>query len=557
MPQDLSAIPLDILLEICENLSLGDLARFALTSKFFAAVGTPRLYDQLFFHRIARKHNIAKLKSDFVLNYVAANSSKLLRYRAPNGRSVLHYIAAAGNEVLLAVFLKLGANISVRCDQGETALHVALEKGQDAIAVQLLEAGADVLTPACRRPTLAFLHNDLSRSTAEKAIRAILAAGGDISACGPGGHTALHYASRSGHDHIVKVLLEKGADALATNKYGHIPLVSAVLHRRVEVSRILLDAMTRDPRGYDLNAPLASLKDIPSSWVPEGRGYYFETGYTLLHCAVSIFHAPTVQLLLDFGADPLAESNPLSRPGRTPFDIAVMGRCPELVVLIAGMKNPPVFWKSNGYIQSGFETCVHESYPGTVRTLVDLYKQGKVDLDIAAATPRMLSACTYYGSHVMDKDVNDSIISCLSAGVDVNAQDEDGKTALHLLCEPGDSEHNEAKIRLIEYFLSRGADWTIRDKHGNTALHAAADNGDFEYDAVVRHIIQVATERRKTEILASPNNFGKTPLHLYLAGAETTGQRNQKIIKLLLDNGCDVNVADSVNRQLPAADQCC
>jgi ankyrin repeat protein len=166
MPQDLSTIPLEILLEICKKLSLGDLAKFVLTSKHFAAVGTPRLYDQLFFHRIAKKDNIAKLQSDFVLNYVAAKSSKLLRCRAANGRSMLHYIAAAGNEVLLAAFLKWGADISVRCGKGETALHVALEKGQDAIAVQLLEAGADVLTPGRGRPTLAFLHNDLSRPTA-------------------------------------------------------------------------------------------------------------------------------------------------------------------------------------------------------------------------------------------------------------------------------------------------------------------------------------------------------------------------------------------------------
>ncbi|KAM0096309.1 hypothetical protein ACP6JD_000069 [Aspergillus fumigatus] len=134
MPQDLSAIPLDILPELCENLSVGKLTKFVLTSRFFAA------WDHHGYTTNSRKDDIAKPQSDFVLGYVAANSSKLLGYRAPNGRSVLHYIAAAGNEALLAVSQKEGTDISVRCDKGEAALHVALEKGQDATAVQLLEA---------------------------------------------------------------------------------------------------------------------------------------------------------------------------------------------------------------------------------------------------------------------------------------------------------------------------------------------------------------------------------------------------------------------------------
>ncbi|EAL94024.1 uncharacterized protein AFUA_2G17280 [Aspergillus fumigatus Af293] len=108
MPQDLSAIPLDILPELCENLSVG---------------------------KLTKKDDIAKPQSDFVLGYVAANSSKLLGYRAPNGRSVLHYIAAAGNEALLAVSQKEGADISSACchgadwtihdRHGNTTLHAA------------------------------------------------------------------------------------------------------------------------------------------------------------------------------------------------------------------------------------------------------------------------------------------------------------------------------------------------------------------------------------------------------------------------------------------------
>ncbi|KAL4869945.1 ankyrin repeat-containing domain protein [Aspergillus spectabilis] len=497
MVQTLSALPHELLLDICEQISLGDLARFVRTSRFFAGIGTLRLYDSLFFHTTSLKTNIAGLRSQLILDYVAVKSEKLLRARDVAGRSFLHYIAAAGNEVLLAVFLKQGADISVRCDKGKTPLYATLEEGRDATAVQLLDAGADVLTPAKHGATLELLHKDLARPTVERVILAIRAAGGDVSACGPNGHTPLHYASRHGHDRIVNILVEHGADVLAPNL-------------------ILLGAMTEDPRGYDINAPIASLKGTSSFWVPDRLAAHYQPGDTILHCAAGTFSAPIIKLLLDRGANPLAENNPDHWPARTPFDIAVQGRCPELVSLIAEMHNTPEFWKSNGYIQSGFETCLHEAYLGTVTTIVDLYKQGKVELDIAAATPSMLKACTYHGDHVMDDDVNNSITTFLSAGADINAQDTDGKTALHLLCDGQYTEHSKAK---------------------------------FAYDSVVRRIIQLATDEQKATV-ASRNNHGQSVLHLYVDGITTSSAKRRSTIQLLLDAGCGINDVDNEGRTI-------
>lgn len=135
---------------------------------------------------------------------------------------------------------------------------------------------------------------------------------------------------------------------------------------------------------------------------------FYDDGDTVLHSAVGTWCTATVKLLLDFGANPLVQNNPRHGLPRTPFDIALRGWCPELVILIAGINNPPAFWTSHGYIQEGFETCVREAYPGTVRVLCDLYKNGKVDLDITAAANVMLETCTYYGDDVPDQDVNDT-----------------------------------------------------------------------------------------------------------------------------------------------------
>lgn len=550
MPQTLSSLPSEILAEVCEYLPLSDLARLVRTSTFVGRIGTQLLYDRLFFNSVLPKASvsIARLRSQFILAYFDANSEKLLAARAAKGRSILHYVAAAGNRALMNILLIKGADVSVRNQNGETPLHIALEKGKEAMAMELIDAGADVLSLVSGRPILAYVHAGTSQPVVEKLISAIRAAGGDISHCTPDGHTALHYASRRGDDRLVDILVTNGADVFAANKYGHPPLISAILQKRVGVSKILLSAMKSDPRGYDINEPIASLKNVPRSWIPEKISRFYDDGDTVLHSAVRTWSTATVQLLLDFGANPLAQNNPGYSEPKTPFDIAVLGRCPELVILIAGINDAPAFWTSNGYIQEGFETSVREAYSGTVRVLCDLYKEGKVDLDLTAAADEMLGTCTYYGDHVPDQDVNDTVTYVVSAGANINAQDESGRTPLHLLCRfDGEKYHDDAKIRLMKYLLNCGADWRIRDEEGNTVLHTAAKEEGS--DSVIRHILGTISPMDRA-IVGSGNGDGNTPLHYYAGSFATSETECKATIKLLVDSGCDPNAVNSKGQSI-------
>lgn len=220
-----------------------------------------------------------------------------------------------------------------------------------------------------------------------------------------------------------------------------------------------------------------------------------------------------------------------------------MGRCPELVTLISGIHDAPAFWTSNGCIQEGFETCVREAYPGVVRVLCDLYKEGKVDLDLAAAAKKLLETCTYYGDHVPDQDVNDTITYVVSAGADISMQDERGRTPLHLLCDFGDGESRaEAKIKLMKYLLDHSADWRIRDNEGNTVLLTVAK--ELGCDSVIQHILEKVSSMDRA-VVGSSNRDGNTPLHCYAGSFATAETECTSTIKLPVNSGCDPNALNS------------
>jgi ankyrin repeat protein len=351
-----------------------------------------------------------------------------------------------------------------------------------------------------------------------------------------------------GRETLAVTLLDHGADVLATNEFGHIPLINALFHDKMTASRILLDSMRRDPRTYDFNAPLPSLQHL-RRWIALED---YEARDTLLHCAVRTQTARLVQLLLEDGrVDPLV-FNHLDTVGErcTPFDLAVEARNAEIVQLFADMKNGPAFWPSNGAIQREFEEHIVEPYPGTVRILVDLYKQRKLHLDIPAATPAILAACALYETFQSATDVNESIVPVLSLGlVDLNAHDiaRHGKTALHLLCTASELalethrrlNHQGLKLELAHVFLDLDADWTVRNDVGDTVLHCAAAVHGF--DGIVRRIIESATTPAQKDIMASGNISGLTPLHFFVHTADLSLPEHRTIVKQLIDAGCDPN----------------
>lgn len=144
------------------------------------------------------------------------------------GKLPLHLAAVNGDEATVALLLEKGAEVDAfdRTQFQGTALHFAAGGGHLAIMGFLLEKGADIEARALDTQATPFHIAALLGQVA--ALEFLLEKGANIGARCEDNSTALHLAA-SGEEQDcrligIKLLVAKGADVNAQNKYGDTPL---------------------------------------------------------------------------------------------------------------------------------------------------------------------------------------------------------------------------------------------------------------------------------------------------------------------------------------------
>ncbi|RXJ49675.1 ankyrin repeat domain-containing protein [Gelidibacter gilvus] len=117
----------------------------------------------------------------------------------------------------------------------------------------------------------------------------------------------------------------------------------------------------------------------------------------------------------------------------------------------------------------------------------------------------------------------------ISAGADVNAQDD-------LLNSPHLYAGASGDLSILKMSLNHGAKFDIYNRYGGTALIPAAEKRHLE-------VVKILTEIPDYPI-DHVNNLGWTALmEAIILGA--TGETQVAIVKVLVDAGADVNIADN------------
>ncbi|KAH0491908.1 hypothetical protein TgHK011_003310 [Trichoderma gracile] len=300
----------------------------------------------------------------------------------------------------------------------------------------------------------------------------------------------LSWAAESGHECIVKMLLDTGAVEIdARDCYGQTPLAFAAEAGHEAIVKLLLDTGQ-----VDINA-LDSHHHSPLSWASENG------------------HEAVVQLLLDTGQ---ADVNLKDKFGQTPLSFAAENGHEAVVRRLLATEQVVVDAKDN----QGHTPLCYAAYRGhaaVVRLLLDTGQAAAGVKDKEEESPLSLAAASGHEAvvHLL-----------LDRGAEIESRDGASRTPLSWAAASG----HDAMVKLLH---SKGAQLDSKDKMRRTPLSWAAANGR---EAVVALLLEEDVE------VNSKSVFDQTPLSLAAANG------HQGVVALLLGKGAAVNAKERDGR---------
>jgi ankyrin repeat protein len=430
-----------------------------------------------------------------------------------------------GNRAAVQSLLRQKTNVNAAEADGTTALHWAVRADDGELVRVLLRAGANVraanrygVTPL----QLAAINGSVATA------RPLLDAGADPNAVLPEGETILMTAARTGQPSLLTLLLDRGADLNAREKwYGETALIWAVAENHADAARVLIERgadvnRTSAPLTFSRRRNGQSILSL-GSWTPlmyAARENALDAarvlvtshaalnatdpdGATALVIAIINANYDFAAFLIDAGADPNVVDNeagmgplyaaidmhrlavghgrPNPRPVGTLTAVDIVRR------LLDRRANPnvalkaPIFQRQHtigdATLGKGATPLLRAAKSGDVEMMKLLLPAGADPKAALSNTNALMFAAGFGwrdGSPIAPsydqgspEEATQALALLLDLGVDLNAANDNGDTALHVAVT------GRGSPEIVRFLIAHGANLQAKNKRGQTPLAAA------------------------------------------------------------------------------------
>ena len=395
------------------------------------------------------------------------------------GASPLFLAARNGDSVLLEKLLIRGANPNLKLEMGETVLMTAARSGTAEGVRLLIEAGAELNSKEGSREQTALMW--AAAQGHMQVVEQLILAGADIDARSKlrpmlmfvdgsnggafdqglmenlGGYSPLLFAAKNGHLELAELLISAGAKIDGVSGNGATPLVVAAHSGHSDLAIMLLE------NGADPNT--------------------IGAGYNALHAAILKGDKETVGALLQHGAD----------PNQRVIRATPTQRASEDWVLRTSHVNATPYWLAANFRE-----------PSIMRSLMEW-----------GADPSLTNEQEYERLRDRESRLNPpSLDERLIVGGFANAiqsaiRGESRRGRFYVQANQNPVVEEKLALEAVRVAVEHGVDLNASDFNGTTALH----------DAALRNLSTVVSELSELGAnINALNDKGQTPLDLAVLG---------------------------------------
>jgi len=387
-----------------------------------------------------------------------ANPNAVNRY----GVSPLSLAAGNANGDMVEILLKAGADAKTVIKEGETVLMAAARTGNPKAVRLLLEHGAVADAREERLGETALMW--AAAENHPEAAKLLIAHGANVNAVTtdlkynkdrfglegvltilPHGHwTPLMYAARQGSLDAAKVLVDAGADKNARDPDLSTPAIIATINSHYDVAAMLVERGA-DPNLADTSGMAALYAAVDMNMPAEiyGRPNRKSTS--------TISALDLMKVLLAHGANVNAQLRSATvQRAHTPGD---------------------------GLLGAGATPLMRAARTGDAAAMRILLEHGADPAMTTSnhTTALMFAAGNGRGTGVFQKDIGterdmfNGVQVLVERGVDVNAANDNGQTAMHFAAQVSDD--------IVRYLAGHGAALDVKDKQNHTPVDLALGIG--------------------------------------------------------------------------------